>query len=159
MSDMTPELVLAYAAQLREYAEHFEQRDWDYTRNIAPLVAIRYDLPADRLLGRIRRSFGWLFGRRGDWMQGWAPHRVTMALHVLRRDRNLPDGVLDNGSIITHWEETGEYLQYVQPSVGSKLADFLEAEPDHPHALLIAAEMKRINDRYGERLASDANDE
>ncbi len=157
MSEMTPELVLAYSKQLREYAEHFEQADWCYTRNIAPLSAIRYDLADDKLRGRIRRSFGWLFGRRGDWMKGWGPHRVGMALHGLRRDRNLPDGVLDNGNIITHWEETGEYLQYVQPSVGSLLADFMDEEPDHPHALRIAAEMKRINDDYGARLAAEAD--
>jgi hypothetical protein len=36
------------------------------------------------------------------------------------------------------------------------LADWMDADPDSEHARLIAAEMKRINDGYGERVGEDA---
>lgn len=49
------------------------------------------------------------------------------------------------------WEETGEYLQYVQPSVGALLADLMDAHPNLPEVQAIAAEMKRINDRRAHR--------
>lgn len=165
MNDPTAETTLAMADQLRQYAEHFAPRDWDYTRDIGDLVAIRHRVhPRDRLMRRIWRAAGHLLAfdrlkRRESWEKemgpkGWRARRIWAGV-ALRIDPNLPDGVLDGGSIITHWEETGEYLQYVQPSVGSLLADFMEAEPDNPHALKIAGEMRRINKRYGDRLKAE----
>jgi len=79
-----------------------------------------------------------------------------MARAEIRSYDSLPDGVLDGGSIITHWEETGEYLQYVQPSVGALLADLMDAHPELPEVQAIAAEMKRINDDYGARVAAES---
>lgn len=143
-----------YADQLRQYATHFAMRDWDYTRDLGALSGIRYDRPEEQPLGRVRSSLGWLFGRREAFASGWGPNRFQMARYALRRDPNLPDGQLDNGNILTHWEETGEYLQYVQPSVGALLADLMDAHPDLPEVQAVADEMKRISDRYGERLAA-----
>lgn len=148
--------VKAYADQLRQHAEHFQQRDWDYTRDTGDLAAIRYNRPEDSLLGRLKGAAGWLFRGQPEFAKGWGPNRFSMALYALRRDRHLPDGTLSGGSIITFWEEDGEYLQYVQPSVGSIIADWMDAEPDNPHAIRVADEMKRINDRYGDRLKETA---
>lgn len=169
--NMTTEDVLRVAAALRAYAEHFVQSDWDYTR-LHEIEHIRmkndrsgYNHPLRRLARTVPRLLDFarpnptkgdgllsLFiserdlGLRSRLAWAWA------TLHVgLRSDKNLPDGVLDGGGIITHWEETGEYLQFVQPSVGSKIADLLEAEPESPHARAIAAEMDRISRRYAAR--------
>jgi hypothetical protein len=151
---MNADMTRLYANQLRQFAEHFTPRDWNYTRDLGDLTEIRYANRRDEWPQRLRSALRWLLRRSPEWSRGWGPNRFQMAAHVLHRDNHLPDGVLDGGSIITFWEETGEYLQYVQPSVGSMLADWMEAEPDNPHAIRIAAEMKRINDSYGERIGA-----
>lgn len=146
--------VRAMANQLREYATHFGPRDWDYTRDLGSLVAIRHNSEADSLRFRLRMAIRAMTrSHRGDVLsEVMKVPRWRLARAHLRRDNHLPDGVLDGGSVITHWEETGEYLQYVQPSVGALLADLMDAHPDLPEVQAVAAEMKRINDRYGERL-------
>ena len=45
--------------------------------------------------------------------------------------------------------------QFVQPSVGSLLADFLMKDPTHPSARAMAGEMKRILDAYALRLGKE----
>lgn len=149
--------VHAWADQLRQYATHFAPRDWDYTRDLGDLKSIRYSGRNSALRVRLRMAFRALVKRRADWERMIKVSRWRMVRAHLRRDNHLPDGVLDGGSIITHWEETGEYLQYVQPSVGELLADLMDAHPDLPEVVAIAAEMKRINDRYAERLSEDAS--
>jgi hypothetical protein len=62
-----------------------------------------------------------------------------------RKDDNLPDGLV-NGSIVTHWEEDGEYIVMMGPTVGVKVLDFLEAEPDNVHAQAILTEMRRVRE-------------
>lgn len=149
---MTSE-VLRYADQLRQYAEHFEQRDWDYTRNVGDLRPLHFGSRWPHIKTALRYLVKGVKPLGPD-----DPFRVgrwSMVRAAWRGYDHEPDGVLDNGCIITVWEETGEYLQYIQPSVGSLIADWMEAEPDSPHAALVAAEMKRINDRYGERIASE----
>lgn len=153
--------VREFADQLRQYATHFVPRDWAYTRDLGDLREIRYARPEDSLWGRIREAVRWLLRTPQKWEQqlgftggAW---RLRMALHVLRRDRHLPDGVLDGGSVIAIWEETGEYLQYVQPSVGALLADLMDAHPHLPEVQAIADEMKRINDDYGRRIAETSD--
>lgn len=141
---------------LHALATHFSPRDWEYTR-IHTIKHIRYDddnKGYNRLDKRIRRAVGALFepkhgffhGKGWDWRFRFAYARVQ-----LRLDANLPDGVLNGGSIISHWEEDGEYLQMVQPSVGELLAEFLCAEPDNPHAVKIIAELDRLRAGYAER--------
>jgi hypothetical protein len=138
-------------------------RDWNYTRE-SDIRHIRmrgdwsgYNHPIRRL-GRflrdyVRRGDDWCSreGRRIAWR-----HPLIHAQVTLSTETHMPDGVLDGGAIITHWEETGEYLQYVQPSVGALLADLMDAHPDLPEVQAIADEMKRINDGYGERIANEA---
>ena len=53
---MTREEVLQVADDLRSYAEHFEFRDWNYTRDTGKLESIRYSYLRERLLGRIKRD-------------------------------------------------------------------------------------------------------
>lgn len=136
------------------YANHFYPRNWDYTR-VHQLKKIRYDSSYDAtetFRYRIQRAFRFIFGK-AIMSTGFSPYwRVRMFFYALKRDKNLPDGILDGGNVITHWEETGEYLQMVQPSVGALLATFLKEEPENPHAKLIIAELERISDRYSERI-------
>lgn len=148
--------VRQFADQLRQHATHFEVNDWCYTRNLGDLRALRYVDPYERPLARAKRALRCLTKIRKDDLDQVIPvNRFLMALCHLKRDNRLPDGVLDGGGIITVWEETGEYLQYVQPSVGALLADLMDAHPDLPEVQAIADEMKRINDDYGRRIAED----
>lgn len=164
--DPTPETSLAMAGELRSYAEHFAPHDWDYTRDTGDLEHIRHRRDHSghyRVDRRIRGALDALLGFHRKAQRPFADlqprglrSRWIVFKFRLGKDDNMPDGILDGGSIITHWEETGEYLQYVQPTVGSLIADWMEAEPDNPHALKIAGEMRRINKRYGDRLRSEA---
>jgi hypothetical protein len=136
---------------LDDLANHFAHRDWDYTRNHG-IKHIRYvDNDRDGLGYRLARSFRWLLKR-----PAYFPLSLKMSLwlsaYALKKQDNLPDGHLDGGNVITHWEETGEYLQMVQPSVGALLVNFLKEEPDHKHAKIIIAELDRISNRYNERV-------
>jgi hypothetical protein len=155
---VSEEQVHLYADQLRMLATHFVERDWDYTRDKGGLTAIRYDYPEDTLRGRIKASLKWLFRRQREWEKVLKVGRFRMAWYALQRDTHLPDGVLDGGNVIVHWEETGEYLQYVQPTVGALLADLMDQHADLPAVKTLAAEMKRINDRYGERIDAEGGD-
>lgn len=153
---------------LRDLAHHFEVRDWDYTR-VTDVRHIRvvgdysgYDRPDRRVVRAAQALFGprtgvWRGRREGTRAQRFVAavrFRCELALVHLRTDPHTPDGSLDDGSVITFWEETGEYLQMVQPTVGALLADFLLAEPDHPHAVLIRAELDRLLARYTARAAA-----
>jgi hypothetical protein len=147
------------AKVLGEYANHFEISDWNYTRNLGSLESINYSGRRDSLWKRIKASLEYLRGDN-DFINimsgGKAPSlkdRWSMAKIALTyQDRNLPDGLLDNGAIITFWEETGEYLQLVQPSVGALLAEFLIDEPNNPHAQKISKEILRILEDYKKRV-------
>jgi hypothetical protein len=147
-----------YADQLRQYATHFAMRDWRYTRDTGDLVAIRYDGRNDSLKFRLRMALRSLYKKRAEWEKPFGVSRWRMFKAHLRRDDHMPDGVLDNGGVIVHWEETGEYLQYVQPSVGALFADLMDAHPDLPEVQAIADEMKRINDDYAARVADEEAD-
>ena len=141
-------------------ANHFEFRDWDYTRK-SNIKEIRYEKGFDKyneFKSRLRRSLRWAFGKTPNWitqLEGkWSNgliKRATMAIYLLKRDKNEPDGILDSGNIITHWEETGEYLSLVQPTVGALLANFLKEEPEHPHAKIITKELDRLYKRLSKR--------
>lgn len=159
--------VHAWADELRQYATHFEMRDWRYTRHTR-IRHIRlvddwsgYDHPVRRLGRFVKRFTGRdqverdVFGAR--FPMAWK-HPLVAARTTLWPSPNLPDGALDGGGIITHWEETGEYLQYVQPSVGALLADLMDAHPDLPEVRAIANEMRRINDDYADRIASEESE-
>ncbi len=155
--------VLKQADQLHFYANHFAAPEWRYTRN-HDIKHIRYQgdwsgyfNPVKRLL-RVPKE--WARAVEGDrFVWRCYPGRIStfrglvIATQVaLRTEHHRPDGVLGAGHIITHWEEDGEYIQQVQPSVGILLAEWLQAEPQNPHAQRIAEELQRIADDYRQRL-------
>lgn len=72
----------------------------------------------------------------------WGSYRAHVDM-----DRNIPDGTLQEGSVITFWEETGEYYDMVQEHVGGLVAEFLLDEPDNPHAKRIAEALVKASDR------------
>lgn len=154
---MTKDEVIKTAELLRQYAEHFSMRDWDWTRNTKIKKVTYRDQSArggyDHWFERTKRAAGHLLRPRQDELsRELGVHRWAMAKVSLRGDQHRPDGVLENASVYSYWEETGEYLQLMQPSVGSRVADFLEHYPDHPAAQTIAAEIRRHQDRYHERI-------
>jgi hypothetical protein len=162
---------------LEAYATHFAFRDWDYTRDtgVHRILyknrkrktragrTLRFD--PSRLPYRVQHALTGLWRDvvtdpnwrkpEGHWTKtlNVSPWRMFKAR---LRENNLPDGVLDGGSVITYWEETGEYLQMVQPSVGALVAEWLQAEPENEYAQKVAAELERIAARYSERLRDDA---
>jgi hypothetical protein len=147
---------------LRDYATHFAPRDWNYTRQVR-IKHIRYegDWTGDaHPLRRLHRTLSrfvriddlermLMDSKRVPW--AWKHPLITLKTG-LRTERHLPDGQLDNGGVLTYWEETGEYLQMVQPSVGALIADLLDAHPDLPEVQAVVAEIQRILDGYAERV-------
>lgn len=132
---------------LDDAANHFAHRDWDYTRKHG-IKRIQYaDDKRDTFVYRIARSFRWLTKRPFIFPTSFKM-TLWLSAYALKRQNNLPDGHLDGGNVIVHWEETGEYLEMVQPSVGALLANFLKDEPENKHAKLIIAELERIWERH-----------
>jgi hypothetical protein len=142
------------------------ERDWDYTRH-TKITRIRYEddfKGYNRLDKRVWRSLKEIFSKqsiifRSDKNEVWYKKirnsfywRVAMVITYMRTDRHLPDGILDGGCVVSLWEETGEYLQMVQPQVGAMFADWLIAEPNNPHAKKILKELKRVQKAYTARI-------
>lgn len=155
------------AEYLRDLAGHFAPRDWLWTRETHLEAIYNTDDHDRRPWYRLRKFaravrddfitgqkgiYRELYGYRWAWFHSPLRHlRADVAVH-LRRDPNLPDGELIGASTLCYWEEDGEYIQMVQPSIGLLLAEFLIAEPDHPHAKKITAELDRIGAQYRERI-------
>ena len=151
---------------LRFLATKYVQRDWEYTR-ITDIQHIRYksDLVGrNRLRVRIKSAVTDLFETKkkkhslfGNLMaESSVREKILYRFYGfkfrLRLEDHKPDGVLNGGDVITYWEESGEYIQMVQPSVGEMLADFLDGDPSNPHAIKIRAELERISDGYSRRV-------
>jgi hypothetical protein len=139
---------------LRALATHHNHGDgWVYTRDTGGLEHIRYrrdHTGYHAMWPRLKRAFNpkRLF-LRGPFstMLGlmWTPRSAFAYVVVaLRKSNNLPDGALNRGCVLTFWEEDGEYIEMVGPTIGEKIADFLEQDPDNPHAKAIAAEIHRV---------------
>jgi hypothetical protein len=134
----------------------FVHRDWEYTRD-TNIKKIEYKKGFDDLNTvkfRIKMAFRSLTRskKHGILYDTNLRQRIVMSFYHLKKDANLPDGHLDGGNVITFWEETGEYIQLVQPSVGSLLAKFLKEDPENPHAKIINAELDRIHEGHILRL-------
>lgn len=151
-----------------------DDRDgWVYSRDLGDLKHIRYESDytgSNHWTRRVRRAFAprYLFGRDSlrrilGFGQGGLKQRVSEAIAwitvVLPKEKNLPDGII-NG-IPTNWEEHGEYLMAMQPRVGVKVIEFLQAEPDNPYAQAILAEMRACVELsgYGDSSADDESAE
>ncbi len=121
---------------------------WKYTRSTGDLKHIRYASDStgyNSFWSRLKRAFDpeMHFKNRTfttpslSW--SWAWIRVS-----LTKDKNMPDGFVNGGSIITFWEEDGEYITLFGPTVGKLVIDFVRAEPENEHAQKIVAEMTRL---------------
>lgn len=160
---MSKETSYSAVDYLRDLAGHFVREDWQWTRR-TDIRHIRYrgDWSGhSHPLRRIPRALRAAFGLQPKWMRDVLPIRNPIdwllnawaGLRVnLRTESHRPDGILAKGAIICFWEEDGEYLQMVQPSVGLLLADFLAADPEHPSAKAISAELERISSDYQRRV-------
>jgi hypothetical protein len=133
---------------------------WVYTRDLGDLEHIRYRRDHEgyyhwtRRLGRaldLKSAFGMdsfsrMLGIKNRSLRDvWGHFRAHTDV-ALRKDTNRPDGRISNAGILTHWEEDGEYIVLMGPTVGVKVLEFLKAEPDNPHAKAIIAEMHRVAD-------------
>jgi hypothetical protein len=144
---------------MRSQAEYFDRSDrWLFTGHTPELYRVVHErdrLTWKNLRGRVKEAFEWLFqypdfAKAIDtYLDGPLPwwRKLGKRLHMFwftlsHVERNLPDGKV--GSIYTYWMEDGRYIMMMQPSVGSLLADFLEQEPDNPHAQKIREEMDKI---------------
>ena len=141
-------------------ANVFVHRDWEISSD-HHIEAVFYDKKHyhfQSLQYRFKQGFKFLTKtkKHGVIFKMTLRERVSMFFYCLKRDRNLPDVSLDDGNVIAYWRETGEYLQLMQPSVGSLVVNFLKEEPDHPHAKLIIAEVTRLYDEY---IATDEKEE
>lgn len=155
MSDQNPTTV-EVGKYVKSLATHFtsQTKGWYYTRDIGDLKHIRYGSDStgyNHWTKRVRRAFDWkhltgrdpfsrMFRNKGvkrRLISAWAWIYVS-----LRKDNHRPDGVV--GGAITHWEEDGEYIESMGPTIGVLVAEFLIAEPEHPHAIRIADEIRRI---------------
>jgi hypothetical protein len=141
---------------LRALATHHNHGDgWVYTRDTGDLEHIRYHRDYTGYhapLPRLKRAFNpkSLFSR-GSFSTSlglkWSLMSAAAWIQVsLQKDRNLPDGALNRGLVLTVWEEDGEYIEMVGPTIGEKIADFLEQDPENPHAQAIAVEILRVQD-------------
>lgn len=144
-----------HAQLLLEYATHFAQRDWNYTRH-HKVRSLHFESLSERVKDVLSASVRGMFGRKSSLDKMLKQTWMSKALGCWRYHNHLPDGALDNGAILTFWEETGEYLQLVQPSVGALVGDLMVAHPHLPEVKAIAAELKRINDAYTTRVQSEA---
>jgi hypothetical protein len=139
---------------LRSRATHHDHGDgWVYTRDTGDLEHIRYrhDYTGyHSLRRRLKRAFNLkrLLGRDPlSRALGFRPSFTSAIAWIqvsLRKQTNLPDGALHGRSVITMWEEDGEYIEMVGPTIGEKIADFLEQDPENPHSQAIAAEIRRV---------------
>lgn len=127
---------------------------WIYTRDLGDLLHIRHrsDFTGyQHWTKRIKRVFvEAVFNKKqggvfGDFPSTFA-EKLAYSKVILRKDANRPDGRISNAGILTHWEEDGEYIVLMGPTVGVKVLDFLKAEPDNEHAKAILAEMHRVKE-------------
>ena len=161
---------------------HFARADWQWTRK-DDIVHIRYkgdwsgyDAPWRRGIRAFRQAFGrrpswerqltsanyWADGKRWQVpfriVQGWVLHVWATFVVQIRTEQHLPDGHIPQAAIICFWEEDGEYLMLVQPSVGLLVADFMKQDPDNPHAVAIAAEINKQWAEYIRRAEENGGD-
>lgn len=143
--------VKSVGAALRAYATYYDHGDgWKYTRSTG-IRHIRYasDFTGhNKLWGRLKFA---AYGLAGLGKRSWFRPRTVREwywsiISTIRvrmwPDDHLPDGMV--GGAIVHWEEDGEYIELVGPTVGVKVADFLEGEPGNPFAVAIAGEIERV---------------
>lgn len=133
---------------------------WTYSRETTGLKHIRYESDYtgyNHWTKRLGRFFNWITVRywkpkhiwkdlesgKSFWrkLTEWPASIASWFRVALQKDSNLPDGLV-NGSIVTHWEEDGEYITMFCPYVGREVLKFLRSDPDNPHAKEILRAMR-----------------
>lgn len=137
---------------LSRATQHNHGDGWVYTSDVGDLEYIRYrhdHTGRNSLLRRIRHAFNWKVLTGADSLFDRQRTPRLQLLHIwswiiisIRKERNLPDGTV--GPVIAFWEEDGEYIEMVGPTIGERIAAFLISEPTNPHAVAIAAEIRRV---------------
>ena len=131
----------------------FDREQWEFVDNNNLILDIHRSDDGDTWSKRIKSAFYWLFvgGSKSfrEALGDGVGMRLSMFSYSLRRTPEMPDGHINNGSIITLWCEDGQYIELFQPSVGQLIADFLVTEPENEHAKKIAQEIERIGNRKG----------
>jgi len=152
--------VLAVAKRLEGYLVHCLGGNWDYSRETG-IKHIRMEgdwTGYNHPFSRLKRTIELFIGKSGlthDWGRDHAWKYPRSAIKVwMGTEKHIPDGGM-GGTIITHWEEDGEYIQYVQPRVGKLLVDLMKKFPDLPEVQAIASEMIKIENEYSERLDAE----
>lgn len=147
---MTPEKVKALArSRATEHVSDVD-RSWVFSPDTGDLKHVRFrsDYTGFNVgWRRVWRTFGpGMWGPRTrlekQIYRTWWEKAGHPWIHIkvfLPKDTNLPDGQV-NGNL-TFWFEKGQYITLFGPSVGVKVLDFLDAEPDNPHARAILDEM------------------
>lgn len=143
---------------LDSVANHFSHRDWDYTRkiNIRRIIYKKGspEYNRDKISKRFKRAWRWITSSKKNGMiydmSLWM--KLKMVMYSFEPESHRPDGGLNSGCVLTFWEEDGEYIQMVQPSVGALLANFLKDEPNNLHAKKIIKELERILKEYQDRV-------
>lgn len=138
---------------LRGLAERGALSDWSYTRlhRVSRVEHIGDPSSWERFKNAARAAFKFPF--RLDslakmlGLSRWYVYKYKIK-QEWRGKRRIPDGSLKGGSILSYWEEDGEYIQIMQPSVGLLIADWLDANPDDPHAVKVRDQMEKIISEY-----------
>ena len=141
----------------REVSNYFVRQDeWYRIKSNHNIKDIKYTTPDpyERFYRRLGRAFSGFFemvlnldtwgnallGVRGKSLR----HRLRYAWRVfkitLERDQNTPEMVV-NDTMICFWSEDAIYLVVSQPRVFNLVLDWIEAEPNNPHAQKIVAEI------------------
>jgi len=152
---------------LDDLSNHFSYPEgWHWTRKSGVKKIEFHEVPRTQKLGfRIKFTLSGLFGEslrremrflRSEkkffehpllWLYGkWVTVRVR-----LFKEKNIPDGHVKEPGIICFWEEDGEYICMMQPSVGALLAKFLKEDPDNEWAKKLTAELERVRSVFWEK--------
>jgi hypothetical protein len=130
-------------AELKAAAEAYPFVDdgWEgsYTRD-TNIKSIRYSKnesfePYWPLRRNLKFAFAELFpwwAKREGWKRmlspkpWWLPHPIHALHWMFMKNDHQPDGSLNNGCIITYWEEAGQFIEKFPPSVVAELVSLAE---------------------------------
>lgn len=147
---------------------HDHGEGWVYSRKaVRKIKHVRFEGDLKKHLTHgVKWHLKSIFGRKAQWekdllrhpgplkdrLMGWLGRATYHIKAIFKMEDNLPDGAagtIRNGAYgmdaITFWEEDGEIIEAMGPTVGMEVAAFLRQEPGHPAAIAISDEIKRIS--------------
>lgn len=160
---MTTDTTLEYVRYVATKFGHHIDRSWVATDDLGGLEHIRYTSDhTGRLSLKSRIKLAVTPNKtllslnrlvtKNTGVRRRVTYTVEATLRRIRRiwklDDNLPDALV--GRNIFHWSEEAEYVTAFGPSVGVLILDFLEDQPDNPHAIKILEEMTTMVSRMSD---------